>query len=72
MVDAEVRCRCEVLNNLTGAAATEYARVHLDRLRTDGMGRSVHRCPRTATEWTEEHRVEGYGEEITVLRRLAR
>lgn len=69
MTDADVRCRCTVLNNLSGDIAAEYVRKHLDHDRTDGMGRRVHRCPDTEVEWTEERRVEGYGEDITVLRR---
>lgn len=72
MTDAQVWCRCTVLNNLAGAVAAEYARKHLDRSRTDGMGRTVHRCPDTEVEWTEEHRVEGYGDDILVLRRRGR
>lgn len=72
MTDAQVRCRCAVLNNLSGAVAREYAHKHLDRVRTDGMGRRVHRCPDTAVEWTEEHRIEGYGDDVVVLRRRDR
>ena len=72
MTDAQVRCRCAVLNNLSGAVATEYTRKHLDRLRTDGMGRTVHGCPDTGVEWTEEQRAEGYGENVVVLRRRDR
>jgi hypothetical protein len=71
-VDADVRCRCEVLNNLSGAAAAEYARKHLDRARTDGLGRVVHRCTATGVDWTEEHSASGYGEDVIVLRRNVR
>lgn len=72
MNDEAIRCRCAVLNNLSGRVARDYARVHLDRVRTDGMGRTVHRCPDTSVEWTEEHQAEGYGEDVVVLRRRDR
>ena len=72
MTDAAVVCRCAVLNNLSGAVATDYAREHLDRTRVDGKGRAVHRCPDTEVEWTEERRAEGYGEDVVVLRRSGR
>ena len=71
-MDAEVRCRCAVLNNLAGDVADEYARKHLDRLRVDGLGRTVHRCPDTGVDWTEERSASGYGDDVVVLRRLAR
>lgn len=72
VTDADVRCRCSVLNNLSGAVANEYARTHLDTARTDGMGRRIHRCPDTTLEWTEDRRAQGYGKDIVVLRRLTR
>lgn len=71
-MDAQVTCRCEVLNNLAGAVARDYARRHLDRTRTDGLGRSVHRCPDTGVDWTEERSATGYGDDVVVLRRLTR
>lgn len=64
-----VTCRCEVLNGLSGTVARDYLRTHLDRLRTDGMGRTVHRCPDTDVEWYEERQPGGYGENVLVLRR---
>jgi hypothetical protein len=65
-----VPCRCEVLNVMSGAVARDYSRTHLDQLRTDGMGRPVHRCPETGIEWVEERSGTGYGDDVTVLRRL--
>jgi hypothetical protein len=72
VIEDAVRCRCTVLNNLSGAVAVDYLRGHLDRLRTDGLGRTVHRCPETGVEWTEERSAGGYGDEILVLRRQLR
>jgi hypothetical protein len=71
-VDVDVSCRCAVLNNLSGAVAAEYARRHLDRSRTDGLGRTIHRCPDTGVDWTEEHSASGYGADVVVLRRALR
>jgi hypothetical protein len=71
-VDTDVTCRCEVLNNLSGAVAAEYARTHLDRDRTDGLGRTVLRCPATGVDWTEERSAAGYGDHVLVLRRHLR
>lgn len=71
-MDAPVRCRCEVLNNLSGDLAAEYARNHLDRSRVDGLGRAVHRCPSTGVDWTEERSTTGYGDDVLVLRRILR
>jgi hypothetical protein len=68
-LDVDVRCRCAVLNNLSGAVAADYARRHLDRSRTDGLGRQVHTCPDTGLDWTEERSASGYGEDVVVLRR---
>ena len=65
-----VSCRCEVLNVMSGEVAREYLRAHLEHGRTDGMGRSVHRCAETDVEWIEERSQSGYGEDVTVLRRV--
>jgi hypothetical protein len=62
-------CRCEVLNVMSGAVATDYLRVHLDRVRTNGRGRVLYRCPDTGIGWTEDRRAEGHGDEVVVLRR---
>jgi hypothetical protein len=67
-----VPCRCQVLNVMSGEVARDYARRHLEEARTDGMGRTVHRCPDTEIEWAEERSGTGYGDDVTVLRRLAR
>jgi hypothetical protein len=71
-VDADVRCRCEVLNNLSGAVAADYARKHLDPARPDGLGRTLHRCADTGVVWTEERSATGYADEALVLRRNVR
>lgn len=63
------RCRCTVLNVMSGAVAEEYTRLHLDVDRTDGMGRRVHRCRETGVTWIEERRPSAYDEEAVVLRR---
>jgi hypothetical protein len=65
-------CRCEVLNVLSGEVAREYLSGHLFASRTDGMGRTVHRCPDTDLEWAEERSPSGYGDEVLVLRRSRR
>lgn len=62
-------CRCEVLNVMSGAVATDYLRTHLEEVRASGHGRMLYRCPDTGIGWTEDRRVEGYGEEVIVLRR---
>jgi hypothetical protein len=65
-------CRCEVLNVLSGDVAREYTTRHLTRSRTDGMGRTVHRCDETEIEWIEEREPSGYGDDVIVLRRATR
>jgi hypothetical protein len=67
-----VPCRCEVLNVMSGAVARDYSRTHLVKVRLDGMGRAVHRCEESGIEWTEDHRATGYGDDVTVLRRITR
>lgn len=64
-----VTCRCEVLNGLSGDVARDYLRTHLKKLRVDGMGRTVHGCPDSEIEWTEEREPGGYAEDVLVLRR---
>ena len=63
-------CRCEVLNVLSGALANDYLDGHLQQVREDGLGRTVHRCEASDVEWLEEHRSSGFDDEVTVLRRL--
>jgi hypothetical protein len=67
-----VPCRCEVLNVLSGEVARDYLRTHLERDRLDGMGRTVHRCEESGLEWVEDRSGTGYGDDVTVLRRLTR
>jgi hypothetical protein len=57
---------------MSGEVARDYVRTHLDRVRTDGLGRAVHRCEQTGIEWAEERSGTGYGQDVTVLRRLTR
>lgn len=64
-----VLCRCEVLNVMSGEVARDYAATHLEQVRTDGMGRPVHRCPDTGIEWTEDTSASTYAAEALVLRR---
>ena len=63
-------CRCAVLNVMSGDVARDYLRTHLEHDRTDGMGRAVHRCTETDVEWIEERSQSGYGQDVTVLRRV--
>jgi hypothetical protein len=65
-------CRCEVLNVMSGEVARDYLVNHLQPERPDGMGRAVHRCPTTEVSWVEERKPGGYGDDVTVLRRLDR
>ncbi len=65
-------CRCAVLNVMSGEVARDYLDTHLQPERTDGMGRAVHRCAATGVTWVEERKPGGYGEDVTVLRRLDR
>ncbi len=65
-------CRCKYLNVVSGDMARDYLRSHLEHGRTDGMGRTVHRCPDTDIEWVEEREQAGYGDDVEVLRRASR
>lgn len=65
-----ITCRCEVLNVMSGDVARDYARVHLQQSRTDGMGRPVLRCQETDMEWVEERTGAGYGDDVMLLRRV--
>jgi hypothetical protein len=69
-----VPCRCEVLNVMSGQVARDYANVHLEQARTDGIGRRVLRCPITGIEWIEDERssTTAYADEAVVLRRSSR
>ena len=65
-------CRCDVLNVMSGAVATDYLRGHLDQVRDSGYGRVLYRCPDTGINWVQDRRAEGYGDEVVVLRRDSR
>lgn len=65
-------CRCKYLNVVSGDMAREYIESHLDRIRVDGMGRSVFRCADTEIDWVEEREPAGYGDDVSVLRRSDR
>lgn len=68
-----LECRCQVLNNMTGDAAVDYVRQHLDETRSDGQGRTYYRCPDTGIGWTEERAPNTqYGEAQCRLRRTDR
>ena len=65
-----VTCRCEVLNNLTGEQASEYARHHLDVTRADTGRVTTYRCPDTGINWVEERAPTAYDDQTRRLRRL--
>lgn len=68
-----IKCRCAVLNNITGDAASDYARQHLDETRSDGQGRVYYRCPDTGIGWMQERMPQSrYGEAQCRLRRTDR
>ncbi|MBW3657221.1 MAG: hypothetical protein KY457_01185 [Actinobacteria bacterium] len=66
------RCRCDVLNVMSGDAASDYAVQHLDRVREDGQGQTYYRCPETGTAWVEERAPDTYAGESRRLRRTDR
>lgn len=57
---------------MTGDAAADYARKHLDETRTDGQGKTYFVCPETDIGWTEERAPSGYGHDQRRLRRTER
>lgn len=63
-------CTCSTLNVISGDMARDFVAAHLEMDRIDGMARRVHRCPDTGIEWVEERQPVGYGDDVTVLRRL--
>ena len=65
-------CRCEVLNVMTGDAARDYARQHLDEVRSDGHGTTYYRCPDTGISWAEEGAPASYAGKVRRLRRADR
>lgn len=67
-----IPCRCDVLNTLSGRAATDYARQHLDVVRSDGHGSSTLSCPDTGTTFVLEQAGGPYGgDDQRRLRRTA-
>ncbi len=64
------RCRCELLNVMSGAVARDYAASHLEHRRVDGMGRNILGCRDSEVEWLEERRPNAYADDVLVLRRL--
>lgn len=71
-MDESIQCRCEVLNVMSGAAADDYARRHLDSTRSDGQGRTYYRCPESGVGWVEERTRGPYGGDQRQLRRTDR
>lgn len=67
-----VTCRCEVLNVMTGDAAKDYARQHLDETRSDGQGRTYFRCSESGVGWVSEHPRGPFSGEALQLRRTDR
>ena len=67
-----VTCRCDVLNVMSGAVATDYARHHLDQVRSTGNGRVVYRCPETGITWSQERAPYGVDADAIMLRRDTR
>lgn len=50
-----MKCRCEIMNVLTGEAAREYAEEHLEQLTSSRESASVNlHCPDTSVSWTYE------------------
>jgi hypothetical protein len=50
-----MRCACDSLVELSGDAADEYARVHLERVELDPVTWTVrYRCPDTGRVWTRD------------------
>lgn len=70
---ALIPCRCKALNTLSGRAATDYVRQHLDVVRDEGNGRRVVACPEGATTFRVEPDDGIYGGDDQVrLRRVDR
>lgn len=65
-----VPCRCHVLNSLTGDAAAEYTRHHLDVTRPHNGRVTTYRCPDTNVEWVEERAPTAYDDSTRRLRRM--
>ena len=49
-------CQCRELTELTGSAATTYAREHLDKLEIDQANWTIrYRCPATGAHWLQDY-----------------
>lgn len=68
-VMTESSCRCNMLNVLSGALATEYLLGHLGGADADS-NRRVHTCPNTGVQWIEDRSATQYASSSQVLRRL--
>ena len=64
-----VRCRCEVINVMSGDVARDYRAAHLMQRGLDGLGRTIMGCDESDIEWVEEREPNGYGADVIVLRR---
>lgn len=71
-VTDETTCRCTVLNTMTGDAARDYIRTHLDQVRSDGHGTNYYRCPETGIGWAEEQAPSASPSDARRLRRSDR
>lgn len=68
-----IPCRCKALNTLSGRAATDYVRQHLDVVRDEGNGRRVLSCPEARATFLLEPDDGVYGGDDQVrLRRVDR
>lgn len=67
-----IKCRCEVLNVMSGDAAREYATEHLDEVRADAQGTRYFRCPESGVTWAEERAPGAYTGDARRLRRVDR
>lgn len=59
-----------MLNALSGQAATEYSRYHLDVTREVAGRVTTYRCPDTGIEWLEERSPTAFNDDTRRLRRL--
>lgn len=66
-----IPCRCRWLNTLTGTAANDYARQHLDIVREPGDGRTQLRCPESGATFVLEPDAGVYGGDTQVRLRRA-
>ena len=67
-MDGEVRCRCALLNNLTGDLARDYARRHLDMLDKGEKLMTSHPCPVQVWRFGDELTMVALGDGVVKLR----